>query len=291
MADLSDVLNAMVGLATGAIYPLGAPYTEAHGGPPVDTTIYAGWPDGATLDEDLGLKPALAGGAKLLHVSVFARPEEKDTTRWPDSYTETQPDANTYFAAVSGQTVTISGAAPNPQRQQNIAIGIDVRPYVFQANAGETAFQVAAGLLALIQVDIPGASRVGGVITIPTPYRVRFARVGGVGSSLRYLSQQEKGFQVTIWADTDANRTLLAKLVEPAFADEARLVLADGSIAHLKRRSGTNSDKSERQGAYRRDLVYSVEYATTAQVVAPVVVAIPGELDDPNGVAIATTLE
>lgn len=291
MADLSDVLNAMVGLATGAVYPLGAPYTEAHGGPPVDTTIYAGWPDGATLDEDLGIKPALGGGAKLLHVSVYARPEEKDTTRWPSTWSETQPDANTYFATVAGQTVTISGAAPNPQRQQNVAIGIDVTPYSFQANAGETAFQVAAGLLALIQVDIPGASRVGGVITIPTPYRIRFARVGGIGSALRYISQQEKKFQLTIWTDTDANRTLLAKLIEPVFADEARLVLADGSIAHMRRVSGTNSDKSERQGAYRRDLVYSVEYATTAQVAAPVIVALPTEIDDPNGDPIAQTLE
>lgn len=291
MADLSDVTDALVAVVTGAVYPNGAPYTAGNGGPAIDTTIYTGWPDPATLDEDLGIKPELVGGAKLLHVSVFNLPQERDTTRWPATYAETLPDANTYFAVVSGQTVTISGAPPNPQRPQNIAVAISVHPYVFTANAGETAFQVAAALLALIQVDIPGASRVGGVITIPPPYRLAYARVGGVGSALRYIGQQEKGFQITIWADSDANRTMLARLVDPALADRSRLVLADGSIAHVTRRSGTNSDKSERQGAYRRDLVYSVEYATTAEVVAPVVVAIPEELDDVNGATIATALE
>lgn len=72
MADQSDVAEALLGLATAAVYP-GGPAAPSVAGVPV--RLYRGWPDPETLAADLR-----AGAA---HVSVFPEPRgEVNTTRY-----------------------------------------------------------------------------------------------------------------------------------------------------------------------------------------------------------------
>ncbi|MFX5752304.1 hypothetical protein ABTE32_23070, partial [Acinetobacter baumannii] len=63
--------------------------------------IYAGWPTPAQLDADLAVGTA--------HITVFNRPESKNTTRYqtvPQDLTITPPALT---LAISGRTVTVGG--------------------------------------------------------------------------------------------------------------------------------------------------------------------------------------
>ena len=71
MADISDVLNAMVAGAAGAIYPSGTSNPSITGAPVV---VYAGWPIPGQLDKDID--PALT--VNTSHVTFWARPEVKN---------------------------------------------------------------------------------------------------------------------------------------------------------------------------------------------------------------------
>lgn len=288
MADISDVQDAIVNLISATIYPEGMGAGAAM--PSIPVKVYGGWPDPATLEADLKTSPAQPAPSAL-HVSVFPLPMERNTTRYPDGAMETRPPINTYAAAILGNTVTITGAPPDPHRTQNVAVGIGVRPYVHTALEGQTPAQIAAALAALIAVDIPAVVAIGADIVIPAPYRVLFARVGGIGTVTREVARSEKAFQITIWADDHANRRTLAAQLDPVLASQVFLPLADGTSARMIRRSSTDMDRAERFGAYRRDLVYSMEYATTKVEAAPEIVAMEVELKDPTEKVIAETLE
>ena len=76
MADISEVLVAMVTGASSAIYPSGT------GSPSIiaaDVKIYAGWPVPAQLDTDLP--------SSICHVTFWARPEIKNVRQYRDGAT------------------------------------------------------------------------------------------------------------------------------------------------------------------------------------------------------------
>lgn len=288
MADVSDVGEALKTLIEGMVYPNGTGADPVGSDAPVK--IYRGSPDPVTLSADL--KP-VGSPAKpsARHISIFNIPVERDTTRYPAEWVEGAAPDTTYAASITGNAVTISGAPPVDFMPQNIAVAVGRKAYVYTTAGTETPTAIAAALAALILVDVPGTVASLGTITIPPLYKLVFARVGSVGSATREIQRQEKGFQVTIWTENDAARVALAKIVQPGIANTPRLTLADGSIARIAPRSNTDTDRSQRQGAYRRDLVYAIEYATTVEVVAPQIVALDTELKDPSGVVIAETVE
>lgn len=285
MADIRDVQDALCDIIEAKLYPNGI--GEAGAFSP-DVKFYPGWPDPTQLEADL-----YAGDEPVLHVSVWPLPMERDTTRYEAGWMELPRDAETYAASIVGQTITISGAAPDPYFAQNVAVGIDATPPARVVTAAEdaTAAQIAAALAAEIALSAPGTAALGAVITVPAPYRISFARVGGSGSAQRELARSDKGFQVTIWANTDAHRVALARELEPALAAEVRIPLADGSVAFLRRLSSTDTDDGTRLGAFRRDLVYSIEYAVTETVAAAEIVAVEVELQDPEGATLAEIVE
>lgn len=288
MADITDVADALVDVVVARLFPNGPGGANAY---PVPVKVYAGWPDAQQLEKDL--RTGGDGIPAALHVSVWKLPMERDTTRFNKEWLEAAIPAATYSLAILGNTVTVSGSAPNPHDPQNVALGVYGfhHAYVHTAAASETAAQVAAALGALVAVDIPGVVVSGADITIPQPYRIMFARLGVIGSARRELARSETGFQVTVWANNHDQRTALAKRLEPRLADIVFLKLADGSSARLTRRGSNDLDAAQAQGAYRRDLVYSVEYAITETVDAPQIVAVEVQLQEPGGTVIAETLE
>lgn len=287
MADITDVSDAIVNLIAARLYPNGPDGAGAYV-PPVK--VYPGWPDPQQLEADLA---AVAGVPSFLHVSVWKLEMERDTTRYPDAWLELPLPAETYSAGILGNTITISGAAADPYRVQNVAVGMAgfFQAYVHTAEEDQTAAEIAAALGALIAADIPGTTVLGADITIPQPHRISFARVGVIGEAIREVARSETGFQVTIWANNHEQRTALARRLEPTLAGAMRLALPDGSGARIIRRGSTDMDDAQRQGAYRRDLVYSVEYAITETVEAPEIVAFEAEIKDPTGEVIAEALE
>lgn len=281
MADLSDVSDGLRDLIRGVFYPDGL---EGETQPDVTVKVYPGWPDPATLDKDLGDG---SRGALAHHISIYPLPMERSVTRNIEGMEENPLPAASYGLTFSGQTIAVTGAAPDPYRVQNVLALIDGKHFAHQVQPGQTAAQVAAALAAEIALSWPGTTTVGAVVSVPLPARIGAVRVGVVGTAQEVVSQQEKGFQITIWAESHKARSALAKKLNPVLASTAFLRLADGTGARLICRSNSDSDRSQARGAYCRDLVYTVEYVTTVERVADQLIAPTTEIKGPGGVPIA----
>ncbi len=266
MADLSDVGEAIVDVIYGVLYPNGP---NAQPLPDSPVKIYRGWPDAKVLDADL----AKAAGYRVRHITVFAPPGgERDTTRYPNVWKDRPAPAKTYTIAGVGQIITVTGAAPDPYRQQNLAIFVSGKPYVVKAADGDTPGDLAAALYALVAADWPAAVLAGPQITLPALARVGALRVGGIGTSVREVGRQTRLFHITIWAESDAARTELARAIGPVLRDKRRLAFVDGFGGRFTYQSSHDIDRGERQGAYRRTFIYTVEYPTTIELAAPEII-------------------
>lgn len=287
MADITEVSDALRDVIAGYLYPEGGP------DPFMPIKVYQGWPDPETLDRDLGWAPGEDDQTlvRALHVSIYALPQERDTTRIgeSDAWAEVQPPPNTYALAVNGQTARVTGQAPQPYRQQNAALQVDGRAVAVTIGPDATPADIATNLALELADRVPGLQVIGPDIIFPAHHRLGFARIGGVGTAVKKVSTSEKAWQVTIWADSHDNRTRLARIIHPLLADTRALDLPDGTSARMTLRSNTDTDRAQRQGAYRRDLVYSIEYATTREQPASVLIVAETDYLDPTGATIAQT--
>lgn len=266
MADISDVLTSLGQLIGATLYPTTPSDPEASSpvaGVPV--LVASGWPDPATLDRDLA-----AGKA---HVTVYAQPRGRNTTRYEPRRVELPIPATTYTLTQAGQTITVGGAAPATYSPQNLAVFVGGKPYVIQALTGQGAIDVAAALFAAIVVDYPAASVAGPTITLPASARIGALRVGATGATVREARRQEVTLQVIVWAPTPTIRDAVASAIDVALADTHWLALPDHTSARLLYQHTIPSDFSQKQGVYRRDLIFTAEYATTITERAPQMVA------------------
>jgi hypothetical protein len=131
--------------------------------------------------------------------------------------------------------------------------------------------------------------RFGGVIEssmaayFPTPSVHLAARVGAVVPIVQEVKRQKRGFQITFWCPTPALRDAIVPPCDLVLANTDFLTLPDGTAGRLLYERTLVSDRVEREGLYRRDLFYSVEYGTTqsgtaAQIVAQIF-SLSGGLD------------
>lgn len=278
MADLSDVEGAICDLVASVLYPGGL----AGPLPQVPVKIYAGWPDKVTLDEDL---PA-DRPARAFHISVFGAKTERNTTRAARREHQGPRKAPTYGISVAGQVVTVTGAAPAPYHPQNLAVFVNGVPYVVQATDGQSSSQVAAALHALIAVDVMAATVLGSAITLPPEARIGALRVGTTAESRREVRCQEKAFRISIWSNTPESRDELAKSVDPVLADTPFLTYADGSVGRFNYISSENVDRDQRQGLYRRELLYLAEWSTIRVETRTEIVSVTENLRSTDGALI-----
>lgn len=262
MADLNDVCNQLVTLATQAIYPNGTGQISAIAGA-VSCKIYQGWPIPQQLDTDL------QNG--LINVSIFALQTERNTSRYSKDWQQLTVNATTLTALVSGQTITISGTISSPQ---NVMAQVDGKPYVYPVQANDTLTSIATALSALIAVQVVGTTSAGAVITIPTGKKIQVARTGANGTNIREIKRQERVFQITVWANTPDARTSVASILDAALGDVPRITLADQSVARITYKGSPMNDNFEKSRIYRRDLTYSVEFATTQTAIDTAIVSI-----------------
>lgn len=251
MAELTDIENAFVTKTEAIVYPSGINQPSITG---AGVRIYAGWPSPQQLDADLKLG--------ICHVSVYPRAEERNTTRFP-------PDGDqvlnpvTLTLTANGQAVTVGGAMPSPFTPHNLVIFANHKPYVTAALSSDTLNSIAARLAALIAVDIASTSATGPVIIMPSSALVGAVRVGVTGTETREVRRQQRSFQVTVWADTPAHRDAIIGPLDQALAVTRFLITSDGQAARLIYQSSPITDGLQNEKLYRRDLIYSVEYATT----------------------------
>jgi len=252
MADLIDVQNALVALAAQVMYPNGTSQPSAAGMP---VKIYAGWPQANQLDADL-----VAG---TCHLTVFPTQIERNTTRYSKDWQPLDVHPATLTLTVSGQTITVGGAIPAPFYPQNVAATVNNLSFAYATQSTDTLTSIATALAALIAVGVPGTTSNGAVITLPTGAKISAARVGSTGTSIRELRRQERVFMLSAWCNTPDHRDAVCRALDAALADTLRLIMPDQMAARIIYRNSPVWDANQKTLLYRRDMNYSVEFATT----------------------------
>lgn len=272
MADISDVGAALLSLIEQATYPNGTLHASVIGH---DVIIYEGWPDPQELAAGLA--------AGQVHVSVFPRPGDRQIDTLTNGWKEKVPVNLTLSASSIGNTLTIGGTVSVPQNMVAIVEGI---PYLYAVQPADTLATVAAGVAAAItnkavldqsfaaaaaaksyQITVNGA-----VLTVGGATRVS-ATAGGAGKIIKEQRRQARVMQISIWAQSHALRDAMAKPLDAALAAVSRITLADGTYGTLRYSGSAQIDDLQKQGIYKRDLLYEVSYGvTTEQDTATIIV-------------------
>lgn len=253
MADLSDVENALLGLIAGALYPNGADALPLTG---TLSRVYRGWPEAASLDADLA--------AGYVNVTVFPEPGGRNTTRYLNEWLLAAQVKPTLSVEVVGDSVTFGGNAASGQLA---GILLDGATYVHPTEPADTPASVAADLAASIR---PNRIVLLSGSTIIAPFAaVLKARVVAKQPALMQTRRQEQLFRITCWCPDPPTRDATAAAIDAALAQMMFIPLSDGSQGRVRFRSGAVLDQAEDASLYRRDLVYSVEYATTLSALLP----------------------
>lgn len=252
MSDIIDVQNTLVAIAASTVYPNGAGSPSITGAPII---LYPGWPDAAQLDSDLT--------AGKVHITVFPTATESNKTRYPKDWVQQSVNPAAITASVTGQAITIGGAIASPFAPCNVMATVNHQIYAYAVQAGDTLASIAAGLAALIGVGVPGTTSSGAVVAMSNTANVGATRIGLSGISTRELRRQERVFQITVWANTPTQRDVIGSALDIALAATEFLTLPDGYGARMIYRSSNVIDALQKAKLYRRDFMYSVEYATT----------------------------
>jgi hypothetical protein len=247
MADLIDVGNAIRDTIAAALYPNGTGQPSVLAFP---IQVYGGWPQPEELDADLK-----AGSA---HVSIWPTPNERPAVDHFPDWQVMSVVAATLTATVATNTVTIGGTVSTPQ---SLAVIADNKAFSYAVQGGDTLAGIAAAVAAGLTAAGIAASAVGAVITLASAKHIT-ARVGGSGTSFRELRRQERVFQVSCWAWAPDKRDALAAAVDVALGANWRILLADSTYGNMLYRGSSQHDESQKQLVYRRDVLYSVEFAT-----------------------------
>jgi hypothetical protein len=271
MADLSDVMTALQTQIFAAVYPNGtsAPSITTKG-----IRVFPGWPQPAALDADMRVG--------ICNISIYPTPVEQNVTRFPKQWQQVSVTPPTLTLTVSGRTITVGGAMPTPFSAHNLAVLMAGSAFVYALQATDTLTTIATALATLIAAAYPGTTSSGAAITLPNAGPIPKARVGSVGQSIMEIRRQKRLFQIVIWADTPTSRDTIAQAVDPALADVQFLTMPDGTAARLIYRDSPVTDGLQKERIYRRDLRYSVEYATTKIQTTATVIAGQATQQDPS---------
>ena len=275
MADQSDVERVLVGMIGAALYPQGTQAPSVVGSV---VRVYRGWPTPASLDQDL------AAGA--VNVTVF--PElagQVNTTRWLETIVPTAVRDPTLTATVSGIAVTIGGS---PGVGQVVGLRVDNIAVVHRIEAGDTSEQVAAVLGAYLRatriVNVTGAT-----VSIPGASSV-VARVVADQDALAQTRRQRQNFRISCWCPDPSTRDAIGGAIDSALSSRTFVGLPDGLSGRLRFVSSIVVDRAQEAALYRRDLIYSVDYATTVAVVTPTMIFGASKTSTAPGSALKTVL-
>ena len=253
MADQSDVETALVGLADGALYPNGPGTTSVPG---ADCRIYRGWPNPTALDADLR--------AGKVNVTVYPAPGAgRVSTRYVQEWTGSAV-LPSLTASINGTAVSFGGTvAPG----QVAGVAIDGVSYAYRVRPSDNPALVAANLAVLVRADRL-AQVTGSVLNLPGA-GVLTARVVTDAPAKQETRRQSQLFRVTCWCPTPATRDATAGAIDVAMAQQRFIALADGTEGRVVYAGTTVFDQSQDALLYRRDLLYSVEYATVLAATQP----------------------
>jgi hypothetical protein len=271
MADQADVETALVTAIAVAIYPNGATAASVLGESAATCRIYRGWPATAALNADLG--------DGIVNVSVFPSGPPRNTTRYPAQWTVTTTVAPTLSVIVRHNIVTFAGT---PAAGQMAGILVDGATFVYLVQPGDTAALIAASLAAQITAAGYFVQNSNAILAVPGAASL-LARIEQAQSAFRETRRQIQPFRVSCWCPNPYLRDLTARTIDAAMANTSFLSLADGTSARITLEGGATIDQMENAHLYRRDLVYSADYATILTAAQPAMVFGTGTLSTPAG--------
>jgi hypothetical protein len=251
MADISDVLDVLTQTIATAIYPNGTGQPSING---TNTKIEPGWPDANGLDADMA--------AGNVVISIYPRPEERNTTRFRQQWQTVSVSAPTLTATIAGNQITIGGTVSSPQTVVAILNSTPVsmgEPYAYAVQPTDTLDTIASGLAALI----PNATASGAVVTVGGSLFALSARISTPGVMAQEIGRQQRLIQITVWAPSQPLRDVTASALDVALRLAQRVVMPDGFWAALMYKGTPMTDMLTKQAIFRRDVLYEVEYATT----------------------------
>lgn len=257
MADQADVEAALTAIVAGVLYPSGAEAPSILG---VGCRVYRGWPSGAPLDADLA--------AGRINVTVFPEPRPHvTTTRLAAEERIIDTTAPTLSITVKGVRATVAGAA---LAGQVAGLQVDDMAVVHRTAPGDTPAMVAAVLASYVRTRRI-ATVAGATLEVPG-VGFMLGRVSADRQVRRETRRQRQVFRITVWCPSAELRDRAGAAIDSALAALDFIGLADGTGGRLLYRGSSLMDQSLSARLYRRDLLYSVEYATTVTTTLPAMV-------------------
>jgi hypothetical protein len=261
VADLSDVENALLSLVAAAAYPNGT--TSPSAVPPSVVQLSRGWPDTTALAK------SLTGSA--CQVTVYSLPGgSRNTSRYARDWSAIAFAPSTIQAASTGNVVTFSGTATAGQAAGISAARIG---FGYAVQSSDTPSSIAAAIATQINSDgrLTGSAS-GASVTVTDGYGTVIPALGvtaGAGTSQRELRRQEQRIMVTVWAPNPDLRDGLTSAIDAVLAGTDWLTLSDGTEARIRYAGTSESDQASQAELYRRDVNFTVEYATTQTGIFP----------------------
>lgn len=155
----------------------------------------------------------------------------------------------------------IAGAAyPNGTAQPSVG-GMPILVYQGWANPQLLTTDLQAGKVHITVFPRPN-DKVTSVMNGDGEWQEQ-SNNGTTGVAIREIRRQTRTFQITVWASCFDKRDPVAKAIDSALAAITRMTLPDGSQGVMTYVNSTQDDDQQKQGIYRRDLFYAVNYATT----------------------------
>jgi hypothetical protein len=249
MASLSDICNGLVGLAVQSVYPNGTAQPSVAN---KNIKAFEGWPVAEQLDKDLL--------SDVINISVYPLSSEKNTSRYPTDWQTQSISENTIGITVSGQALVLSGSISTPQ---NVAIIVNNQSFVYAVQSSDTLTTIATGLASIVSASIVGVTSNSAVVNFPPSALIETAQVGGGGTLIREIRRQQRDFQITVWANNPSVREIVATTIDIAFAKQTFITLPDMTSARMVYKGSPQTDNFQKVGLYRRDFIYTIEFATT----------------------------
>ena len=264
MADISDVTALLAQMAATACFPNGASSPSVTGNMN-DIRIFEGWPLQKTLDADM------ANGVS--NVSIFPTPGSSAAVfQVLDEFYVISPPTYGLAASISGDTVTLSGTPGTGEYASIVADGL----YCY-SRVGASANAILTAIAADAAANYSGVSVSGNSITFPTSRLV--CHLGAPGTMGKVTHRQKDSVIISIWAPTNALRNTIAMAVDVAFKAVNHLTFPDTSQGVLAYSNHRQMDTLESANIYRRDLIYTVEYATLLKFQAWTVTSVDPTID------------
>lgn len=300
MADISDIEAALVTLCGTTLYPNGNSNPSITGN---NIRIYRGWPNSGQLDTDLAAGVShvtvaeQAGYSRLTGGYLCDSPinvmNAVTLTAGVAGSTVTLggvPGTGQAVAVIVdgvGYSYTLTGA-------DTLATAAIALAAVVNAGAVAEVFPTAGGYGSGVGfAGMPGGYCIGrmeyanvnnlaqyqvigsGTAATPNGSSITFAttrpivaRTGAVGTSQTRPRWQCQGVRITAWTPTPAIRDAICSQLDAILSNTSWLALPDNQKARLEWRNSYSDDVPQRDALWKRDLIYTAQFATTITVPA-----------------------